>query len=210
MLNKTKSFVSIALLSFAFSTPALALDLKEGTDFQVVTANVQQDNDVRVYFSFRCWHCATMDSVYAEIAQQLPKDVCVKKVPVFSPNDKLDILYTKGFAVAESCNKDKEYTQVLFDALKANEAPQCMNTLTELLAKELDIEPLEFQKQFMAKETNDKLHEYMNDIERMKINAVPAVIIGNQYQVLPKRVTSFQEYKDLVENLVNKKLTEAA
>jgi len=206
MLNKIKTVLCSAVLALAIANPSIAMELKEGTDYQVITADVTKDTDVRVYFSFRCWHCATMDATYAEVAQQLPDNVCVKKVPVFNPNDQLDILYAKGLAVAEEHNKDKQYTHAMFEALKSNHAPQCLNTLTEFFAKELDIEPLVFQKQFLAPKTNDKLNRYLADSNTMNINAVPVVIVGNQYQLLPKRVSSFKEYKDLLEMIVKKNL----
>lgn len=210
MLNTLKSVLSSIILALTIATPSIAMELKEGTDYQVVTADVTKDKDVRVYFSFRCWHCATMDTTYAEVTEQLPSDVCVKKIPVFNPQDQLDILYAKGLAVAEENNKDKQYTHAMFEALKSNQAPQCLNTLTEFFAKELDIEPLVFQKQFLATKTNDKLNQYLADSTTMNINAVPVVIVGNQYQLLPKRVSSFQEYKDLLELIVKKNLGTSA
>ncbi|USD67173.1 thioredoxin domain-containing protein [Vibrio sp. SCSIO 43136] len=209
MIQSIKPLVSATLASLflAVSPMALAMDIEEGMDYQVIDSQVSEDQDVRVYFSFRCGHCATLDSTYAEVSQQLPEGVCLKKVPVFNPNDKLDLLYAKTLAVAEQNGKALDFTHEMFTALRSGDAPMCMNTMTEFAADKLDIEPLVFQRNFFSTQTKTMVDEYLADSTAMNINAVPVVIVGNKYQVVPKRVTSFDEYKQLVKEVVSKHRT---
>lgn len=100
MFNTLKSMI-ILLVAVSGSSTVLANDLKEGMDYNVAEYGIKKDNNVRVYFSFRCGHCATMDPIYAEVSSQLPSNVSLTKIPVFSSNDETDTLFTKGFAVAQ-------------------------------------------------------------------------------------------------------------
>ena len=209
MFNTLKSMI-ILLVSLGGSGTALANDLKEGMDYNVVEYGIKKDNNVRVYFSFRCGHCAAMDPIYAEISSQLPSNVSLTKIPVFSSNDETDILFTKGFAVAQMLGLDTQYTHHLFIALRENKAPQCVDTLAEFVANKLDIEPVEFEKQMMSPQIRTQLAEYANNTEQMSIRTVPAVIVGNYLQVTPKRVTSFEGYKTLIRNVVNMSLEQTS
>ncbi|GLQ76302.1 thioredoxin domain-containing protein [Vibrio penaeicida] len=202
MFNTLKSMI-ILLVAVSGSSTVLANDLKEGMDYNVAEYGIKKDNNVRVYFSFRCGHCATMDPIYAEVSSQLPSNVSLTKIPVFSSNDETDTLFTKGFAVAQMLGLGTQYTHHLFIALRENKAPQCVDTLAEFVAKKLDIEPVEFKKQMMSPKVHTQLAEYVNNTEQMSIRAVPTVIVGNYLQVTPKRVTSFKGYKTLISNVVN-------
>ncbi|CCN45377.1 exported hypothetical protein [Vibrio nigripulchritudo MADA3029] len=205
--SRVMTALALAISTLCGSHVTQAEELIQGTDYRVVTAPVKQDDDVRVYFSFRCGHCATLDHIFAEVSNELAGDACVKKVILFDPKDKLDVLHAKGLAVAESHGLEKKYTSRMFTEMRKGSAPQCLNTMTEFFGRKMGIEPMIFQKQFLSQETNKKVDAYLLDANRMGITAVPSVIVGNQYQVIPQRVTSFSEYKDLIKKVVDKNLS---
>ncbi|WP_200768052.1 thioredoxin domain-containing protein [Vibrio nigripulchritudo] len=209
MNNRMKSLLLTSLILCGANTVA-AYELKEGLDYDVVPQQIMVDDTVKVYFSFRCGHCAAFDSVYYQVSQHLPDQVCLTKIPIFSLHDELDLLYAKSFAVAQQNGVEFQYTREMFEALKNRQAPKCVKTMTQFFAKPLNIKPSLFKTHFEAKETENKLAGYLLDAERLEVKAVPTVIVGNTYHVTPKRVTSFEEYKVLIQKVVGKHIRRPA
>ena len=196
-----------ALLCFTFimSTFAHAVDFKEGTDYFVVSKVASKKPEVVEYFSFLCPACYRFEPLVNNLKKTLPSDVTFRKSHTETLGGKVGEELVKAYSLSKLLKTNDVMVPKIFQAIHVTRMP---------IASMNDIKPLFMdagvsEKKFNAGVKSFKLKRMVNQMrqnnKRFRITGVPTFIINGKYQVNNQKITSEEQFNELVNYLVQLK-----
>ncbi len=200
----------IAVLAF-FSLNVSALELKEGTDYSVVSQEKSEEKNVIEFFSFYCPHCKNFEQqekIPQEIIKNLPETSKFKQYH-FSALGPQGEMLTRAWSVAILLKKEDLIKRDLFEATQSYE----INTLDDIKAifEKNGINSDTFDSAYGSLAVTALVNEQNALAEKFKINSVPSIIVSKQYKIETGAFNNIktnddykQRYVDLVLELLKK------
>lgn len=199
------------IITLLFHAIASASQFEEGVHYEVLQTPINNNIEVREFFSFYCPHCFTQESIMKEIAMSLPANVPFTKNHVAGmPGRDADIesYLTKAMLVAQKLNQKEEVVGAIFNYIHTNKATFGeVKDIQNLLAVN-GISEQQFEKgikNFSIIATEKKMQKMTASMRRQGISAVPTLVVNGKYRPLTQSISSMEQYKALIRFLVDKK-----
>jgi thiol:disulfide interchange protein DsbA len=202
--------ILVCLAVFTANVYAEPIAFKEGTHFQVLKQPVSNKREVREFFSFYCPGCYRFEPVIGELASLLPSAVPLNKNHVDNmPGRELVIeqALTKALIIAEKLNVKEKVVPAIFNYIHANRAnfDNVKDIKNIFILNGVDGD--KFDQAFKNFSVNAKFKQMVSKTELLRsqgFNSVPTLVIHGKYVPNTKSIKSMEEYKALIQFLVNK------
>ena len=201
-IMKKIAFIFIALI---LSPLSQAADFKEGTDYFVVSKVATKTPEVVEYFSFLCPSCYRFEPLVADLKKNLPENVAFKKNHTETLGGNVGVEMAKAFGIAKLLKNTDVMNPKIFQAIHVTRLPMVSIKDAKPLFMDAGISEKKFNaaaKSFKLKRTTDQMRQ---NTKRFRITGVPTFIINGKYQVNTKKVTSAEQFNELVLFLSQKK-----
>ncbi|RUR02800.1 thiol:disulfide interchange protein DsbA/DsbL [Legionella septentrionalis] len=201
-----KYFIAFILI-ILMPVSALAEPFTEGTDYTVIASNSTTQNPKAVpvteFFSYGCPWCYRLEAPLMKWVEQQGNKISYHKVPViFNKNWEY---YAKAYYTAEALGMGNQLTPVLFKAILKDKLPLSSNqAMVDFFTSQgMDAEII--RSAFYHSPNIDM--EISNSKKMMglyQINAVPAVLVNNQYKTDLQLAKTEERFFAILDFLVDK------
>jgi len=182
-------------------------DLVEGKDWRALSPPQPSADSERIkvfeFFSYGCPHCASLNPLINAWAEQQPKDVGFRRVPVTFGRAAWANLARLYYAL-EVDGSLAELDQAVFDAL----TNQRVNLYTETnILKWIEQQGLDadaFAKTFNSFAVEVALGRARDLESRMRIDAVPRIVVDGRYVVVGEGVRGYEGLLRITDALVER------
>ena len=182
-------------------------DLVEGRDWRAMSppqsSADQAQIEVLEFFSYGCSHCGSLNPLIKAWAEQLPDDVTFRRVPVTFGRTAWANLARLYYAL-ELDGSLAQLDQAVFDAVTQDR----VNLYTEKnIRKWIDQQGLDadaFGKTFNSFAVEAALGRARDLEARMRIDAVPRIIVDGRYVVIGEGVRGYEDLLRITDALVQR------
>lgn len=196
-----------ALLCFTLvmSSFSQAANFKEGTDYFVVSKVATAKPEVVEYFSFLCPACYRFEPLVKNLKATLPNDVAFRKNHTETLGGNVGVAMAQAYGLAKILKNTDVMVPKIFQAIHVTRLPMANIQDAKPLFMDAGVSEKKFNaavKSFKLKRTTDQMRQ---NTKRFKITGVPTFIINGKYQVNNKKITSAEQFNELVNFLAQKK-----
>lgn len=189
------------LLVIAFSCSGFAVaqpSYLEGKDYQViagvtsVTSATAGQILVKEFFSYGCPWCFELEEQLSQWRQTLPKQVVFKRIPVIF--EKGWDVYAKAYYAADALGLEKKFTPLLFKAVQEQNLPlDNPSKMISFFVEHGVDEAVAHSALTSSPSINAKLKMGMQEMQALRVFAVPCLVINDTYKVDLKMVNGDPE-----------------
>lgn len=201
------------LWMFAFaciSGVSQAATFVEGEHYEVLEQPLNNNVEVREFFSFYCPHCYSQEPFMQDLAKSLPSNVPFKKNHVSGmpgKNIAVENALTRALLVAEKLDMKDDVANAVFSYIHKSKADFSSEKDIQNLFAINGIDSKKFaggMKSFAINAADKQMQQLTKSLRQQGIVAVPTLIINGRYRPLTKSIKSMDHYKALVQHLVAK------
>jgi thiol:disulfide interchange protein DsbA len=200
MLKKILSAFFILFASFQLQ----ATDFKEGDHYKVLDLPESKSPLITEFFSFYCPHCFRMEPIVQALKTQLPEDVKFQKEHVSFMGGAQGKNMSKAFATAILLEKQSEIVPALFRQLHVKKTPPKNVEDIKNVFVESGINAEQFDGAFNSFAAHSMVSRFDKSFKDSGLTGVPALIVNNKYLVKTGKITSNEQYFELVNYLLTK------
>ena len=199
------------LLLLIGSAPTIAANFKQGEHYFSLNKEVSKTQQITEYFSFYCPACFRQEPFMKELKALLPEPKSFKKVHVDAMPGRVierEHMLSKALATARILNVEEKVNAAIFNYIHVNKADFTTDKDIRNLFVLAGITKEAFDKtynSFKVKMEAKKMSGQTKKLRNKGYSSVPTIVINNNYIPNIKSITSMQEYKDLVQHLLQKR-----
>lgn len=200
MINKLLTLASAALLSLSVH----AAKFTEGDYYKVLDLPESTTPMVTEFFSFYCPHCNSFEPMMQALKKTLPENATFQKEHVSFMGGPMGKVLSKAYATAVVLDVQDKLTPVLFNRIHEMRKPPRNEAEVRQIFIDEGVKPADFNGAYNSFAVNSMVSRFDKDFEDSGLTGVPAVIVNNKYLVEAGKITSAQQYFDLVNFLLKK------
>ena len=178
---------------------------KEGEHYEVVKATATAKPEVLEFFSYFCPHCYNFEPIMADLKKSLPQGVELKRSPVAFLGREMGPELQRAFAVATLLDVEAKFSQVAFKKIQEERQPPQSRADIKALFESIGVAGNEYDGAVDSFAVSGLVAQFDRNTQEMNIRGVPATVINGRYLLKTESVKSTEEYKALVQYLLNKK-----
>ncbi len=178
---------------------------KEGEHYEVVKATATAKPEVLEFFSYFCPHCYHFEPIVAELKKSLPQGVEFKRNPVAFLGREMGPELQRAFAVATLLDVEAKFSPVIFKKIQDDRQPPQSRADIKALFESIGVAGNEYDGAVDSFAVSGLVAQFDRNTEEMNIRGVPATVINGRYLLKTESIKSTDEYKALVQYLLNKK-----
>lgn len=198
-----KSILSAALIFFA-AFQVHATEFKEGDHYQVLELTQSEQPMITEFFSFYCPHCFRMEPIVQALKNQLPEGVTFQKEHVSFMGGAQGKNMSKAFATAILLEKQSDIVPALFRQLHVKKTPPKNVDDIKQVFVDSGVEATQFDGAFNSFAAHSMVSRFDKAFQDSGLTGVPALIVNNKYLVKTGKITSNEQYFELVNYLLTK------
>lgn len=192
-----------AIMAFNVS----AANFTNGVQYETLDTQVSEEPRVTEFFSFYCPACRKFDQVYnvsSQIKKIVPKEGTYQKYHVSFMGGETGTMLTKAWGIAITLKIEDKIKPLMFDAVQVKNSIKNLNDIRDVFIQ-AGVSEKEFDTLWDSFIINSLFVKQQKEAENFKINSIPAVYVNNKYHVINQKVTSLDEFIDVVKFLLNNK-----
>lgn len=200
----------IFILTLAFSVQSVATAFTAGEHYETVNGISTKEKEVREFFSFYCPACFKQEGFMDEVANMLPAGVSFYKNHVDGmPRRDIEIeqALTKALITAKKLGIKDKIVPAIFNYIHIEKSAFTdANDIKKLFIAH-GVEGQQYDKTFTSFATNTQLRKMQSKTKALRkqgVSAVPTLIINGKYKPVLTHLKSIEEYKQLIQFLLNK------
>jgi thiol:disulfide interchange protein DsbA len=178
---------------------------KEGEHYDVVKQAATTKPEVLEFFSYFCPHCYSFEPIVAELKKSLPQGVEFKRNPVAFLGREMGPELQRAYAVATLLDVETKFSPVAFKQIQIDRKPPQSRADIKALFESIGVAGNEYEGAVDSFAVTGLVSQYDRNTAEMQIRGVPATVVNGRYLVKAESVKSADEYKALVQFLLNKK-----
>ncbi len=178
---------------------------KEGEHYEVVKATATAKPEILEFFSYFCPHCYHFEPVVADLKKSLPQGVEFKRNPVSFLGREMGPELQRAFAVATLLDVEAKFSQVAFKKIQDDRQPPQSRDDIKALFESIGVAGNEYDGAVDSFAVSGLVAQFDRNTTEMNIRGVPATVINGRYLLKTEAIKSTEEYKALVQYLLNKK-----
>ena len=178
---------------------------KEGEHYEVVKATATAKPEVLEFFSYFCPHCYHFEPIVADLKKSLPQGVEFKRNPVAFLGREMGPELQRAFAVATLLDVEAKFSSVIFKKIQDDRQPPQSRADIKALFESIGVAGNEYDGAVDSFAVSGLVAQFDRNTAEMNIRGVPATVINGRYLLKTESVKSTEEYKALVQYLLNKK-----
>lgn len=179
-----KKLLVFFLLSL-FSTGLLAADLKEGTDYELISPAPPKGtgNEVEVleFFMYTCPHCQTLDPQLQEWVKKQPENVKFQHMPAMFGG--AANLHGKTYFALEVIGEAQRLHETFFKAIHDQKQRLRNQKDIEKFLAENNVDLEKFRAAMKSFTVQTKANRAAALMRRYGIRSVPALVIDSRYRI---------------------------
>jgi len=179
-----KKLLVFFLLSL-FSTGLLAADLKEGTDYELISPAPPKGtgNEVEVleFFMYTCPHCQTLDPQLQEWVKKQPENVKFQHMPAMFGG--AANLHAKTYFALEVIGEAQRLHETFFKAIHDQKQRLRNQKDIEKFLAENNVDLEKFRAAMKSFTVQTKANRAAALMRRYGIRSVPALVIDSRYRI---------------------------
>ncbi|MCU4677070.1 thiol:disulfide interchange protein DsbA/DsbL [Catenovulum sp. 2E275] len=207
-MKKLLSFIfvlcTIPLTACAEPAPAY----KEGTHYEVLNKQASSKPEIKEFFSFYCPHCFAFEPIAEDIKKDLPEGVDFKRSHVdFMPRNNKEVAtgLGKSLAALQLIKEEEKGVAAIFRHIhKDRKQFGSMTNVRDTLVS-AGIDPEKYDAAFNSFIAAGQANQMSSDQKTYDIRSVPTLIVNGKYKVLSRGLKSEDDYKKLINFLLEKK-----
>ena len=178
---------------------------KEGEHYEVVKATATAKPEVLEFFSYFCPHCYNFEPIMADLKKSLPEGIELKRNPVAFLGREMGPELQRAFAVATLLDVEAKFSPVIFKKIQEERQPPQSRADIKALFESIGVAGNEYDGAVDSFAVSGLVAQFDRNTQEMNIRGVPATVINGRYLLKTESVKSTEEYKALVQYLLNKK-----
>ncbi len=178
---------------------------KEGVHYDVVKQAATTKPEVLEFFSYFCPHCYSFEPIMAEVKKSLPQGVEFKRNPVAFLGREMGPELQRAYAVATLLDVETKFSPVAFKQIQVDRKPPQSRADIKALFESIGVAGNEYEGAVDSFAVTGMVSQYDRNTTEMQIRGVPATVVNGRYLLKTESVKSADEYKALVQFLLNKK-----
>lgn len=190
-----------AIIAFNVS----AAEFTNGVQYETLDKQASAEPRVTEFFSFYCPACRQFDQVFTiseKIKKIVPKDGTYQKYHVSFMGGETGVMLTKAWGIAISLRIEDKIKPLMFDAVQVKHSINNLNDIRDVFIQ-AGVSGKEFDTLWDSFIINSLFIKQQKEAEYFKINSIPAVYVNNKYHVINNKVTSADEFIDVINYLLN-------
>lgn len=190
-----------------------AQEFTEGVHYREIDGSQTANKEITEFFSFYCPHCYSQEPFMADLKANLPAGAVFKKNHVDRmPGTKVEVEHalSKALITAEILKIDSKVIPLIFERIHTQgNKNKGFNNNDEIKALFVSqgVDATTFDKTFNGFTVNSKFRQMQKKIAHLRkqgFSQVPTLIINGKYMPIVNKLSSLDEYKQLVYYLLNK------
>ena len=141
----------------------------------------------------------------ADLKKSLPQGVELKRNPVAFLGREMGPELQRAFAVATLLDVEAKFSQVAFKKIQEERQPPQSRADIKALFESIGVAGNEYDGAVDSFAVSGLVAQFDRNTTEMNIRGVPATVINGRYLLKTESVKSTEEYKALVQYLLNKK-----
>ena len=178
---------------------------KEGEHYEVVKATATAKPELLEFFSYFCPHCYRFEPIMADLKKSLPQGIELKRNPVAFLGREMGPELQRAFAVATLLDVEDKFSPVIFKKIQEERQPPQSRADIKALFESIGVAGNEYDGAVDSFAVSGLVAQFDRNTQEMNIRGVPATVINGRYLLKTESVKSTEEYKALVQYLLNKK-----
>lgn len=194
----------VLLTSIFISLSVQAAQFNEGDHYQVLDVSKSSSPIVTEFFSFYCPHCMKFESVVEQIKTKIPSNAKLQKVHVSFMGGNMAIPVAKAYATMVVLKVEDTMVPYFFKQIQTLKTPpQTENDIRQMFIDN-GIDGKKFDAAYKGFAVDSIQKRFDKQFLSTGLRGVPGVVVNNKYLVKTDKLTSYDEYFDLVNFLLKK------
>lgn len=184
-----------------------AADFTNGVQYETLENQASAEPRVTEFFSFYCPACRQFDQVFnvsEQIKKIVPKEGTYQKYHVSFMGGETGTMLTKAWGIAITLKIEDKIKPLMFDAVQVKHSINNLNDIRNVFVK-AGVSEKEFDTLWDSFIINSLFVKQQKEAENFKIMSIPAVYVNNKYHVINNKLTSSDEFIDVVNFLLKNK-----
>lgn len=179
-----------------------AAQFEEGTHYKILDVAKADKPVVTEFFSFYCPHCYKFEGVIKYLKKDLPESADFQKVHVAFMGNDMAVPMAKAYATMIALDAEESMIPAMFT--KIHEMKQTPKNEAELRQVFIDngVDSKKFDAAYNGFAVNSMQKRFDKQFDASTLTGVPGVLVNNKYIVKPEKITSYEEYNQLVNYLL--------
>ena len=201
--------VMFACLAF-FTQPVLAENFVEGVHYTALDIPKSKQKEIREFFSFYCRNCYSQEPFMKDLEKNMPgRAKFIKNHVEGMPNrnSNIEALLSKALIVSERMRIKDKVVAAIFKKIHINKGDFTSPEEIKALFMSFGVSEIMYDStasSFTVDIKHSEMKQKTGALRAQKITTVPVLIVNGKYQPNSTRITSMQEYKELLYYLLNK------
>jgi len=200
----------LVVVTLFYAWPILAADFIEGQHYQVLKADKSTQKEVREYFSFYCANCYSQESFMKSLAKKLPGRAKfvknhVEGMPGKDPE--IEAMLSKALIIADRMRIKDKVIDGIFKKIHADKGDFTSALQIKELFLSFGVSEIMYDSTASSFTVDIKYNEMKQNTDMIRSQGhttIPVLIINGKYKPLTTRITSMQQYKELIYFLLKK------
>lgn len=206
-MKKLFTLVTAMLLSFSAILPiaAHAERFAEGEYYQVLPTEKTSSPTVTEFFSFYCPHCHAFEPIIGDLKAHIDGKAEFRKSPVsFMGGPVMGEAMSKGYATMVSLGVEDKLVPVMFDRIHNKQQPPKDEAELRQIFLDNGVSAEDFDGAYGSFAVDSMVRRFDKAFKDSGLTGVPAVVINGKYLVKSDKITTKEEYFELVDELLKK------
>lgn len=196
MFKKIAALFGALVLSF--SVNASVTKFTEGDYYKVLDLPASSTPTVNEFFSFYCPHCNSFEPLIQGLKKQLPEGVKFQKSHVSFMGGNMGKSVSKAYAIMVMLDIEDKMVPVLFNRIhNMSKPPRNDEELRQIFLDE-GVSEKDYDGAFKSFANNSMVNRFNKSFQDSGLTGVPAVVVNNKYLVQTNKITSAEEYYELI------------
>lgn len=179
-----------------------AAQFEEGTHYKILDVAKADKPVVTEFFSFYCPHCYKFEGVIKYLKQDLPESAEFQKVHVAFMGNDMAVPMAKAYATMVALGTEESMIPAMFAQIhEMRQTPKDESELRQVFINN-GIDAKKFDAAYNGFAVNSMQKRFDKEFDASTLTGVPGVLVNNKYIVKPEKITSYEEYNQLVNYLL--------
>lgn len=197
-MKKLFTLIAATMLSFA----AHAAKFEQGTHYKVLDNQPSATPVVTEFFSFYCPHCYKFEPVMTQLKKAIPENASFQKVHVAFMGNNMAVPMAKAYATMVVLKNEETMVPVMFRQVQELRQPPRNEEELRQIFLDNGTDAKKFDAAYKGFAVDSMQKRFDKQFNQSELTGVPGVVVNNKYVVIPDKISSIDQYIELVNFLL--------
>jgi thiol:disulfide interchange protein DsbA len=199
-MKKLIALFATMMMSFAVN----AAQFSEGDHYTVLEGQPSPTPTVTEFFSFYCGHCYKFEGVIEHVKNGIPENASFQKSHVAFMGSNMAVPMAKAYATMVVLKNEETMIPAMFRQVQELRKPPRDEAELRQIFIDNGTDAKKFDAAYNGFAVDSMQKRFDKQFDASKLTGVPGVVVNGKYVVVADKITSIDQYIELVNFLLKK------